>query len=140
MDKQINLEIVTPDCHLFSGTVDMVIVRTTEGDIGVLFDHEPTVAPLTIGAIRLKTGESERIASCAGGFVNIEESLVTIITDAAEWAEDIDMARAEAARDRAQERLNERKSIEDSKDVDYMRAKIALHRAINRIRIVEKRV
>lgn len=134
MSKQLHLEIVTPDRHLYSGEADMVILRTTEGDMAVLYDHEPTVAPLSIGAIRVRLGEKEMVASCCSGFVNINETHVTIITDASEWAQDIDKARAEAARDRAKQRVDRSSDV----DVDEMRAKIALLRAINRISIVEK--
>ncbi len=134
MSKQLHLEIVTPDRHLYSGEADMVILRTTEGDMAVLYDHEPTVAPLAIGAIRIRLGEEEMVASCCSGFVNVNETQVTIITDASEWAKDIDRARAEASRDRAKQRVDR----SSDKEIDELRAKAALAKAINRISIVEK--
>ena len=136
MSKQLHLEIVTPDRHLYIGDADMVILRTTEGDMAVLFDHEPTVAPLAIGAIRVRLGEKEMVASCFNGFVNISETQVTIITDASEWVTDIDKGRAAAAKDRAMQRIDR----SSEKDIDDLRAKIALAKAINRISIVEKYV
>ena len=134
MRTPFRLEIVTPDRSLFSGNVDMVILRTTEGDLGILARMEMTVAPLTVGALRLFNGDEETIASCSGGFVNVEKDLVTIITDAAEWAVDIDKARAEAARSRAKARVDQT----NDKSIDHSRAKIALMRAINRITIAEQ--
>lgn len=134
MRTPFQLEIVTPDRLLFSGKVDMVILRTTEGDLAVLNRMEMTVAPLTVGALRLFNGDEETIAACAGGFVNVEKELVTIITDAAEWAADIDKARAEAARVRAKARVDQPKD----KSIDPLRAKIALMRAINRITIADQ--
>ncbi len=132
MSKQLHLEVVTPEQSFFSGPVDMVVVRTTEGDIGVLYNYEPTVAPLSIGALKVKIGEQYKVAACAGGFVNIEPDKVTVVTDCAEWADDIDRARAEAAKERADERLQA-----NGDDVNLKRAHISLLRAINRIRIVD---
>lgn len=134
MSKQLHLEIVTPDRHLYSGEADRVIMRTTNGDMAVLYDHEPTVAPLSIGAIRIKLGDKEMVASCCSGFINVNETHVTIITDASEWAQDIDKARAEAARDRAKQRVDR----SSDQDIDDLRARVALAKAINRISIVEK--
>jgi F-type H+-transporting ATPase subunit epsilon len=128
MSKQLKLDIVAPDRNLFSDLVDMVIVRTTEGDIGVMYDHEPTVAPLSIGTLRIVQGETQKVAACSGGFINVEEDKITIITDAAEWAEDIDKARAINAKERAEVRL-----VQEDKNTDFKRAKVALRRAINRI-------
>lgn len=134
MSKQLHLEIVTPDRHLYSGEADRVILRTTGGDMAVLYDHEPTVTPLSIGAIRIQLGDKEMVASCCSGFVNINETHVTIITDASEWAQDIDKARAEAARERAKQRVDR----SSDQDIDDLRARLALAKAINRISIVEK--
>ncbi len=132
MSKQLHLEVVTPDAHFFEGDVDMVVVRTTEGDIGVLYNYEPTVASLSIGAFKIKIGEQYKVAACVGGFVNIEPERVTIVTDCAEWADDIDCERAEAAKERANKRLN---SADES--VNMARARISLMRAINRIRVAD---
>ena len=76
------------------------------------------------------------VASCFNGFVNISETQVTIITDASEWVTDIDKGRAAAAKDRAMQRIDR----SSEKDIDDLRAKIALAKAINRISIVEKYV
>ncbi len=132
MSKQLHLEVVTPENRFFKGDVDMVILRTTEGDTGVLYNYEPTVAPLSIGALKIKIGEDYKVAACAGGFVNIEPDKVTVVTDCAEWADDIDCERAEASKERADKRLNL-----DDETVNINRARVSLTRAINRIRVAE---
>jgi F-type H+-transporting ATPase subunit epsilon len=124
------LEIVTPDKNFFEGDVEMVIVRTAEGDVGILNDHEPLVAPVSIGSVRVKIDGKFKDAACSGGFLCVEEDKTTIVTDCAEWADEIDANRAKAALDRAQKRLEKK-----DEDLDTLRAKIALNKAINRIRV-----
>ena len=132
MGRKFNLEVVTPDAKFFDGETDMAILRTTEGDLGILFDHEPLVAPLKVGSIRIRQDDGAfRVASCASGFLTVAEEKVTVITDASEWADDIDLERAEAARERAEKRIREGAN----KEVDVLRAKAALERAANRIRL-----
>ncbi len=130
MASTFQLEIVTPDRKFFEDEVDMAIVRTSVGDIGILKGHMATVAPLEIGVIKIKKNGKMKEATCAGGFVSIDEDKTTIITDSAEWPEEIDVARAKAAVKRAKERLEKK-----SEDIDVARAKIALYKALNRLRI-----
>lgn len=138
MGTKFNLEVVTPDRVFFAGETDMVIARTTEGDIGILHDHEPLVAPLRIGSIRVKQENNTlRWAACTEGFIIVTEEKVTIITDSAEWSDEIDPERAQGAKERAEHRLHIHKV--ENKDIDVIRAKMALERAINRIRIYEHR-
>ena len=135
MASTFELEIVTPDKSFYDGEVDMVIVRSTEGDIGILKDHEPLVAPVAIGVFKVIIGEEKKIAACSGGFVNITEEKVTIITDSAEWASEIDADRARASMERASLRIQEAHS-----ETDVDRAKISLVRATNRLRITDKNI
>ena len=128
----LGLEIVTPDRKFYEDEVDMVVLKTIEGDMGVLYDHVPTVVPLSIGAIKLKQVGKIKQDACAGGFVNITEEKVTVITDAAEWPEEIDKIRADSAKKRAEERLNQKDD-----DIDFKRAKLALAKAMNRLTISE---
>ena len=135
MASTFNLTIVTPDKDFFSGDAEMVIVRTVEGDMGVLRNHEPVVAPLAIGTVRVKKpGGSFEDATCSGGFVNITEDDVTIITDAAEWAHEIDVDRAKASADRAKQHMESK-----GEHVDILRAKVGLTRALNRINLAENK-
>ncbi len=130
MASTFHLEIVTPDRKFYDDEVNMATVRTVEGDIGILRDHVPTVAPLSIGVIKIKKDGKIIKATCAGGFVSIDEDKATIITDAAEWPEEIDVERAESAMKRAEERLNEK-----SAEIDFLRGQIALNKALNRLRV-----
>lgn len=124
------LEIVTPDKNFFEGDVEMTIVRTTEGDIGILKDHEPVVAPVSVGAVRIKIDGEFKEAACAGGFLTVDADKTIIITDAAEWAGEIDVDRAKQSADRAAKRLEE-----GYDELDILRAKVSMERAMNRIRL-----
>ncbi len=132
MDSLLNIEVVTPDKQFFSGQADMCVLRTTEGDIGVLYDHAPTVVTVDTGKIKIRQNGKFKIAACSGGFANIEPDSVVIVTDCAEWAEEIDVQRAQAACDRAKDRLD---NITENTDV--FRAQLALQKAVNRIRVAK---
>jgi F-type H+-transporting ATPase subunit epsilon len=131
--KSYLLEIVTPDKNFFEGEVEMAIVRTTEGDIGILKDHEPIVAPVSVGAIRIKIDGEFREAACSGGFLTVDSERTIVITDAAEWADEIDVDRAKSSADRAAQRLEE-----NYDELDVLRAKVSMERAMNRIRLSKK--
>jgi len=131
--KSYLLEIVTPDKNFFEGEVEMAIVRTTEGDIGILKDHEPIVAPVSVGAIRIKIDGEFREAACSGGFLTVDSERTIVITDAAEWADEIDVDRAKSSADRAAQRLEE-----SYDELDVLRAKVSMERAMNRIRLSKK--
>ncbi len=136
MGNKFKLEVVTPDRLFFSGETDMAIMRTTEGDIGILYDHEPLVAPLRVGSLRIKQDDQTfRLAACSAGFVTVNDTDVTVVIDSAEWVEEIDMDRALEAKRRAETRIYEG----EEKVVDVVRAKAALERAINRIKLREIR-
>ncbi len=134
MGKKFNLEVVTPDSNFFEGESEMVIIKTTEGDVGILYDHEPLVAPIKIGSLRIKIDGEFKWATCSGGFLTQTEEKLTIITDAAEWIDQIDIDRAVAAKERAEERIKEGAA----KGVDVLRARMALERATNRIRLYNR--
>lgn len=133
MANLLKLEIVTPDRSFFSGDVEMVVVRTTEGDMGFLYDHEPLVAPLSVGAVRIKENGKFRVAACSGGFVSVDEDIATIITDTAEWAHEIDVERARIAKESAEAILKHT----ESKELDVVVARASLAKATNRLRIVD---
>lgn len=132
MKSKYLLEIVTPDKSFFDDEVEMAIVRTTEGDIGILKDHEPVVAPVSVGNIRIKQNGTFRAAACSSGFLTVDEEKVIIITDSAEWADEIDVDRAKESADRAAKRLEDRDN-----ELDVLRAKVSMERAMNRIRVSE---
>ncbi len=130
MAGRINLDIVAPDKSFFSGEADMLIIRTTDGDMAVLYDHEPYVTPLAVGPLKIVDGSEKRSGAVAGGFLHVDEKKVTVITESVEWADEIDPKRAESAKDRAEKRL-----AHPGDGIDVKRAEYALKKALNRIRI-----
>ncbi|MCY8790870.1 F0F1 ATP synthase subunit epsilon [Bacillus inaquosorum] len=131
--KTVKVNIVTPDGPVYDADIEMVSVRAESGDLGILPGHTPTVAPLKIGAVRLKKDGQTELVAVSGGFVEVRPDQVTILAQAAETAEGIDKERAVAARQRAQERLNSQ-----SDDTDIRRAELALQRALNRLDVAGK--
>lgn len=101
----LHLEIVTSERTVFSGEVDMVTVPGAGGVMGVLPHHAPVLSTLRPGELRVKTGNDVQEFAIGGGFVDIHDNRVIILADSAERADEIDMARADAARERAEELL-----------------------------------
>ncbi|SNS50023.1 ATP synthase F1 subcomplex epsilon subunit [Anaerovirgula multivorans] len=134
MASKFHLEIVTPDRVFYDGEVEMAVVRTSEGDLGILDEHISMVSPLKIGKIKIKKDGSFKEAAIAGGFVKVVQGSTTIIADAAEWPEEIDVQRAKEAKERAEKRL-----VAGREAYDTLRAEIALKKATNRIEVVESR-
>ncbi len=127
--NMIHTDIVTPDGKIFAGEVHMVSVRATSGELGILPQHMPLVAPLEISAVRLKNyGETDYVA-VSGGFIEVRPDHVTILAEAAELQEDIDVARAEKAKQEAEARLSQLK--EGTREHDE--AMLELKRAENRL-------
>lgn len=131
MDNKIHLEIVTPDRNFYENDVKMFVIETSEGEIGVLNDHEPLVTPVSIGEVWIeeKAGD-EKVAACSKGFLTIADNVARVVVDSAEWEDEIDIERAEEARKRAEKRLEKRHD-----EIDVVRAKASLERAINRLRV-----
>ncbi len=130
----IHVNVVTPDGKVYDGDVDMVSVRTVEGELGILPRHIPLVAPLTVGAVRLKKGSTVEKVAVSGGFVEVRPDQVTILAEAAELPSAIDVDRARQAKERAEQRLNS--AQKDA--IDQKRAELALKRAINRLDVTGK--
>jgi F-type H+-transporting ATPase subunit epsilon len=130
-EKKFTLEIVTPERIVLKEKVVSVVVPGSEGELGIMADHAPLMAELAIGviSIRYPDGQTDRGAT-SGGFMEVRENTVRILADAAERAEEIDKARAEEAKRRAEERIRSRQE-----DVDLARAEAALKRAIARLRV-----
>lgn len=129
-EKTIVLTIVTPQRRVFQQPVNMVIIRTTEGDIGVLPGHTPLVASLEVGPMTIKVDGGDRRAAVIGGFVEVTPEHVIVLAETAELAEEIDVRRAEAARQRALANLEQKKD-----QVDFARAQAALQRALVRLQV-----
>ncbi len=135
MGTDVLLRIVTPERIVYEDRVDMVIARGLEGDLGILFDHKPMVTPLKIGVLKIKKGKKfHPVAISGGGVLEIKTDLITVLADAAELPEEIDVERARAARKKAEDLLARG---EDS-DVDWARAQAALRRSMARLTTVEE--
>ena len=134
MASTFTLEIVTPERKFFEDQVEMVIVRGVEGDIGILKGHTPLVTQLDIGRIKIKINGDVKEAAIASGYVEIRKEKTTIITDTAEWPEEIDIERAEESKKRALERISSK-----TNEIDTLRAEIALKKAITRLEVAKKR-
>ena len=134
LPEQIHLEIVTPERQLFSGAVDSVTVPATTGYLGILPGHAPFLAELGIGEVTYKIEDRIEMLFCSWGFVEVLPDRVVLLAQTAEMASDIDIRRAEAAKERAEKRLSSR-----DPDTDYARAQSALLRAISRIDAVMHR-
>ncbi|MCT4613174.1 MAG: ATP synthase F1 subunit epsilon [Clostridia bacterium] len=131
-DKQFKLSIVTPDKVFFEQNAEMIIITTTEGEMGILKSHEPVTAVLKIKAIDIISNGERKSAFVAGGFVEVKPDKVRIITDSAEWPEEIDVERATKARERATKRLG------SDKHYNSERVQFALERAEARLALLEK--
>jgi F-type H+-transporting ATPase subunit epsilon len=98
MGKTFQVDIVTPEAVIWSGEAEMLLARTTEGDIGILADHEPTMAALATGAVTIHHGDTVTAAGLHGGFLQIFKNQVTLLTDSAQLTEGgIEAARETAA-------------------------------------------
>jgi F-type H+-transporting ATPase subunit epsilon len=130
----IKIDVVTAEKMVYSDQVDMVIAPGSEGELGILPHHTPLMTMLKPGELLLIKGTEEVSLAVSGGFLEIRPDRVIVLADAAERAEEIDAARAEAARKRAEESL-----AHITSEVDRARTEAALLRAITRLHIVEKR-
>ncbi len=133
--SSIKLDIVTPERKVYSQEVQMVIARAVTGQLGILPNHAPLLANLEPGLMRVKINESdEEQIAISGGFLEVADNIITVLARTAELPAEIDVSRAQSARRRAEERLQE------SQDkVDYARAKAALDRAMARLQAVGRK-
>ena len=127
-EAKTRLRIVTPSKELYNDEATMVIMRGVNGDLGVLKGHQPLTTILDYGILKIKNGEQEKEATLFGGFVDVQPDAVNILTDSAEWIEDIDIQWAKEAKERAEKRLNSKDS-----NVNMLRAELALKRATIRL-------
>lgn len=133
--NEFELQIVTPDGLLFSGNAKKIILRTSEGDVGILPRHSDYVAPLAIGLARVFTDEGERTAACSGGMVTVSGGVVRVVASTFEWSESIDIERAKKAKEKAQARLSSTKSD----DYEHRLAEIKLKKSLARLSASERK-
>jgi F-type H+-transporting ATPase subunit epsilon len=132
------LSIVTPEKTFFDAEVASLIVPGSEGYLGVLSNHAPLITALKPGKIEYKDADNNSLfVAVSGGFLEVSGNVATLLADAAEDTEEIDIIRAKAAYDRAWQMLKEAGKGKDW--VDVKRARLAMERARNRIKICEEK-
>src|SRR6266700_7660348 len=128
----MHVEVVTAEHELYSGEADMVIAPGSEGELGILPRHAALLTTLKSGELLIKLSGAEEPFFVSGGFLEVSDNKVTVLAESAEYAEEIDQARAEAARRRAQEHLAQAQSNVERADLLG-----ALERAVARIHVAE---
>ncbi len=131
MAEKLFLEVVTPQKAVVSEEAEIVVAPGSEGEFGALKGHTTFLTSLKMGTLRYKDANGkERLLFINGGFAEVLPNKVTILAESAERRQDIDVARAQEAKNRAEQRLSTKAS-----DLDLVRAEVALRRAIDRIKI-----
>jgi F-type H+-transporting ATPase subunit epsilon len=130
MAAKFHLEIITPNRIFYSDEVEMVIVHATDGYFGVMAMHTPMVMVLEAGPMKIKKDDKWIYCANSEGFMEVGVDKVIIFADTAEWPEEIDLNRALAAKERAEERLRKQLS-----HLEYIRSKAAIARAMARLRV-----
>ena len=133
LPTSIDLHIVTPDRGIVHEQVDEVEIPGAQGYFGVLPGHTPMLAELAVGELWYRQGQDKTYLAIAYGFAEVLPDRVTVLAQIAERAEEIDPARAEEAKNRAEARLREA-----AKDVDYDRARAALQKSLARLQVVSR--
>ena len=130
----IKLELVTPDGGtVYDKDIDMLIVRSTAGELGILPKHARLLTELLPHAMRIKIGGNEELAAVGGGFMEVTPDKITILADSAELSEKIDVERAKAAYKRAEDRVSAYRNAPKDSEIDIRRAEAALARAKARL-------
>lgn len=132
---KLRFELVSPDRIVYADDeVDAVIAPGADGELGILPNHAPLLTALGIGELRIKKGAEEECFAVHGGFMEVLANKVIVMADTAECADEIDVARAEAARERAESRYRERRE-----DLDVARLQAALRRSRVRLKVAGRR-
>lgn len=135
-DQYLTVNVVTPAGLVYEHHAKIVVAKTTNGEIGILPKHAPIIVPLTIDEVRVKRIDSDtRVDWIAvnGGILEVRDNVVSIVADSAERDRDIDVPRAQRAKQRAESQIEHAKELSDVDEI--RRATVALHRAINRINV-----
>jgi len=128
-----HLDVVSAEECLFSGRVSYLLVSGQEGDLGIMPGHTPLLTPIKPGMVRMvKQFGEEEVIYISGGFLEVQPSGVTVLADTAIRGEDLDQAKAEAAKRAAEEQISN-----PSKDIDYARVTTELAKAIAQLRVIE---
>lgn len=133
MSKTFHLEIIATDRIFFQGECEHLVIRAIDGLIGIMAGHEPLVTSLPTGEMKYMVGGEWHYAAISSGFIQVMPESAVILADSCELPEEIDIKRAEEAKERAAEMLRQKQSIKE-----YYQTQAALNRAINRLKISQK--
>jgi len=125
----MKLKIITHERTVFDGEADEIVIQTKTGQMGILKDRLPVTSVLDIGVTKIKQGESYRYFATMGGVFQLKDNVATILTDICEDGKDIDVTRANAAKNRAESRL-----ADNAAKINTQRAQAALARALARLK------
>ncbi|MBI2954571.1 MAG: F0F1 ATP synthase subunit epsilon [Chloroflexi bacterium] len=131
---KIRIEVITGERVVYAEDADIVVAPGVVGELGILPQHAPLLTALQPGELLVRKGNEEIAMAVSGGFMEVRPDKVIVLADTAERAEDIDLARAQAAKQRAEQRIEEQRDR-----VDLTRAEAALQRSVARLKVVEKR-
>lgn len=133
--KAFTLKIVTPDGVQYDGQAEELVVRTTTGDVGILAGHINYVASLGMGEAMVRLDGQKRYGACIGGMVSVVDGAVTLLPITFEWADAIDIQRAEASKKRADAVLSDKNAA----STDILLAKARLKRALIRSSVANRK-
>ena len=132
-NKSFEVEIICPDRVFYTGKAVFLEMNTVEGRMGIYKNHIPLTSVLAPGIVRITEEGGMRKAAVHAGFVEILQDKVTLLAEIAEWPQEIDLARAEEARNRAESRIEEK-----SDKIDMARAELALRKSLVRINLANQ--
>jgi len=138
LPTKLTLEIVTPDRALLREEVDEVVVPGSQGEFGVLPGHTPLLSTLKIGELWYRQGQEKHYLAIAFGFVEVLPDRVTVLAQVGERAQEIDVQRAERAKERAEQRLAQAQPQLTQIDFDIERARIALMKSLLRLQVASR--
>jgi F-type H+-transporting ATPase subunit epsilon len=138
LPTKLTLEIVTPDRALLRDEVDEVVVPGSEGEFGVLPGHTPLLSTLKVGELWYRQGQEKHYLAIAFGFVEVLPDRVTVLAQVGERAQEIDVQRAERAKQRAEQRLAQAQPHLTQVDFDIERARIALMKSLLRLQVASR--
>jgi len=133
MAMTLHVDIVSAEKEIYSGTAEMVFAPLATGEVGVLPRHAPLIARMKPGEVRVRTSSEELQFYVSGGVLEVQPHVVTVLADTAIRAKDMDEAAAQAAKQRAEEALKDRKA-----DIDYAQAQADLAQAIAQLHFIRK--
>ncbi|WHH57229.1 F0F1 ATP synthase subunit epsilon [Petroclostridium sp. X23] len=133
MPSTFYLEVVTPERIFFGGNAQMITVPGVDGSLGILPGHDALVTAIGIGELKIKVNDEWKMAAISNGFMEVMPSYVIILADSVEWPEEIDINRAKAAKERAEERSRQKESR-----MEHLHTQAAVRRALTRLKVTKE--